>query len=673
MISCVLRASLSGYFSNTIDLSGRRAIDDPNLPLLVLRSRATETTFGGEAGVGVPRSANRAWGRAGKAVQGKDWAEAERQLRIALEAAPGFSHAWHMLGVVCQNRAKQPEARAAYRRAIEAGPNAPGPYVLLAPLDIEAKDWPAAIRTADSLLKLDKKRRYPEAYMYKAIAQYHLGEVDAAEASARQATLLDTRHRLPRAEYILGVILARRRDYTGAAAHMRRYLELEPKAADAEAVRAHIAGLGTPEVESSELALPSAAERMLPAAGEAWVPGGIAAMSRAAHLSQTVPAGDFFLEYCRAVARRGGLPEDLRQYFAAVSELEQTGEKRDDKTVIVLSLSAEAKRRDTERILPLIGWRLAGNEEAAGLEPGDRPSDGPRQRLMAALGSDEMVMAEALEAGRAFTFEIPSETARLIGGDAWSGLLYANELLPGGLAEAFALDPRLAKTYAALSTMGADTASALVSAVELRVLVERHADVLFRCAGAFAIRKGAAVVPGGGKAEEVWADLAGVSPRDPAAFFRALLEKDMGKLAVFHLTLSGADARHQQFFTASAALSRRFYQWYSNSAELQGEGAGKPRNTWCAALFRDLPLDNAGRVVFPGGRRAWTDAADDALLTMPWLEALPEVARMERDRKTPFDERSAALLARGFAECRRVYPLFGEMSGLGRDDFDAFF
>lgn len=671
MVSCVLRASLSGYFSNTIDLSGRRAIDDPNLPPLVLRTRAMEATFGAEASVGVPRAAHRAWSRAGKAAESRNWPEAERQLRIAVQAAPRFSHAWHMLGVVCQNRGNLAEARAAYRQAITARPNAPAPYLLLAPLDIGAKDWPAAIKTADGLLKLDARRRYPEAFLYKAIAQYHLGEWDVAEANAQQALRLDTRRRFPRAEYILGAILARKRDFDAAEAHMRRYLELEPKASDAEAVRVQIAGLRVPDTRRPDPIAMLPGGPVLPAAGEAWVPGGIAALSRAAHFAQPASPADFFLEYCRTVARRGGLPEDLRQYFAALAELERAGERQDGKTVVSLSLSTAAERSNAERILPLIGWRLEGGR----LEPGDQPADGPRQRLPALLGVDEMGMVEALEAGRTFTFQIPSETARLVGGDSWSGLLYANQLLPGGLAEAFALDPRLAKTYAAVARMGAETATALAAGVGLRSLVERHSDVLFRCADAFAVQKGAAVVPGGVSAEKVWLELAGVSPRDPPAFFRALLETDKGNLAVFYQTLSGADQAHQRFFTASAARARRFYDWYANSAELQRDGAGKPRNTWCAALFRDLPLNPSGRVAFPGGRSAWTGEADDtdALLRLPWLEALPELARLERERQRPLDERSATLLARGFAECRRVYPYFAELSGLRDEDFKAFF
>ena len=73
------------------------------------------------------------------------------------------------------------------------------------------------------------------------MAHYNLKQVDAAEKSVREAERLDTRHEYPDSEHLLGVILAQRKDFAGAAEHLRAYLQYRPNASDAEAVREQLA------------------------------------------------------------------------------------------------------------------------------------------------------------------------------------------------------------------------------------------------------------------------------------------------------------------------------------------------------------------------------------------------------------------------------------------------
>ena len=44
-------------------------------------------------------------------------------------------------------------------------------------------------------------------------------------------------NRIPKLEHLLGVILANKADYAGAAEHMKNYIERAPDAADIETVR----------------------------------------------------------------------------------------------------------------------------------------------------------------------------------------------------------------------------------------------------------------------------------------------------------------------------------------------------------------------------------------------------------------------------------------------------
>ncbi len=668
---CVLRASLAGYQSNTIDLNTLNAAFDPILPPLVLHRALRETTFNLDIAHRVSKSARKAWERGLKAAQAKNWAQAEQQLRAAVAAQPKFPQAWHLLAIVCQNQKKVTEAREAYQRAIETDPELLSPYLLLVRLSIDVRDWETARNVSDALIRRDTRHRYPEAYVHNAMARYRLRDFDGAETSAREAVRLDKKHQTPRADYVLGVVLAAKRDYTGAAEHMRRYLELEPRAADAAAVRTRISKLGTPEGDepAPETAVLGGE---LPAAGEAWVPGGMKALAFAAGLKTVPPVENFFAEYCQAVIRHAtpdysqGIPgflDRLRAYFTAVAELAQAGERRGDRTAYTLSLASPARRDQAGHILGMLGWKLAVDNGDVRVEPGVGASDGLRQSVTTALGIDEVEMQRALEAGRDYTFEIIWESARVIGGDAWTALVKTRQDLPGGLAEAFAADLRLARVYAAVSAMGIDTAASLVSGTDLRTLVERFADPLYRHAEAFRIENGGAVAPGGTPAVTVWTKLAGVGPRVAPAFFRAILEKDQGRLGTFFFAVSEAGEARQQYFARTAPA---YYHWFRPQ---------RPADPWPADFLRNLPLDSSGKLRFPGGRRAWTTSAtgteESALFSVRSLEAFAAIALLEEKRQLPLDEVSARLLATHYTEWRRLFPYFQILKGLGQPEFEA--
>ena len=86
---------------------------------------------------------------------------------------------------------------------------------------------------------------FPAIYFYHAVATYNLKRFDAAEKSARRTIDLDSHQEFPRAELLLGSVLAVRGDRAGALEHLRKYLELSPKAPDAAQVNQAISQLET--------------------------------------------------------------------------------------------------------------------------------------------------------------------------------------------------------------------------------------------------------------------------------------------------------------------------------------------------------------------------------------------------------------------------------------------
>jgi Ca-activated chloride channel family protein len=684
--SCVLRAQLKGYASNTIAVGGFTWSSDPNLPPLVLTPGSNTTASEAKApkgpnDAGVPVAVRDSWNSAEKAVQAKNWVAAEKQLRAVVQVAPQFAPGWNTLGLAYTYQQKMKEARDAFQHAVDADPKLQDAYLTLMRVSIELRDWDGVVKNGSQLIAREPDIHFPEIYTLLATAQYQLKDLPSAEKTIHEAILADKKHEVSRNEYVLGVILDRKQDYDGAREHLTRYLELEPKAEDAAEIQARIKNLGPGDADDiADLVI---APLHVTPPGEAWVPGGIKALTAVAHIKGTPAYPNFYSEYCRAIVQQtsigaDGIPqysETLRAFMASVLELSAMGVRSGDNVTVTVSTATPESRKSAERILFLLGWKLAQHKDGTfGAEPGDLPSDALRQPVPGALGIDEIAMQNELDAGREFKFEVLSENARLIGGEAWSDLLHELPPLPGGLAAGFTQDIKMARVCAGLGAMGQDTAAALMSGVGLRPLVTKNAVEIARYGDSFVVSKGVVAVPGGSEAEPVWKELVGPSPTNAPAFLRALLEKQLGRLAAFYSVLSRADAAHQQFFTKNAKRADRFFAWYREGDEFR-YGAARQTEGWRTELLQKLPLDESGSVRFPGGKRAWSQSAtasdDDILLGLKTLEALVPIAEIEAQRKAPFDEASATLLAAHYSEWKVLFPYFAKLPGLGRQEFEA--
>jgi len=687
--ACVLRAAIIGYDSTVIDISAFNWSTDPNLPPMVIRPRAAGSS-NADANIffedAIPLPARNAWNNAQKLIQKKSWQAAERELRTAVMLAPKFSRGWNALGFVCANQNKPADARDAFQHVVELDPKSLDALMDVARESIAANDWDTAERTAAILIKQDTKQRYPEIYLHQATARYYLKDFDGAETSAQTGIGLDRKREVPRMEYVLGVILEAKSDFPAAREHLTQYLELDPKATNAAEVRTRIENLGKPRPASQEAVLVPRLELQVTKSSsgleEAWVPGGMKAMAAIVHLDEPVTYFGFYSNYCRAIVREvsvgttQGKPQfiqTLRTYLATISEMSQLGQRNEDGTRITLSLATDDRRRETERVLRLLGWKLGQKDSAVTVEPGDQPEDGLRQAIPNALGIDEIHMQEELEAGREFQFEIPTENARLAGGENWSILLKDAPVPPGGVAASFASDWHLAKTCAGLNAMSEDASTALLSAADLRTLAIRYADQLARHGAALSLSGGAVALPGGAEAAPVWQKLAGENPRNVGPFFRAVLDKPVGTLAAFYSVLARADTAHQRFFTKTPARAERFYAWYRMGDEFRN-GQSRQVEGWRTELLQKLPLDDAGNVRYPGRRAAWTASAgsdDDVLLGLATLETLVPIAQLEQKRGGPLDEGSVKLLARHYSEWNSLFPYFARLNEVRNEDFAA--
>lgn len=253
--SCVFRASHPGYVSTTLDASNLNLeLRDTTLkvPPLVIGAVTADPYTIHLSGDDIPGRAKGSFGKAMKAIDARNYDEAIRDLQASVAVAPKFAEGWHALGVVYDTTEKLPEARDAYTHAIETDPKQLPSYVTLTRLCIKTKDWQCTLKNADSLIKLDTKHIYPEIYIHRAVAQYQLKDLPAAEESAQEAIRLDAKHKWPRAEYVLGRVLEAKGDINAAREHMMKYLDLQPTAKDAEDVQAHMLALGKTDKAGTE-------------------------------------------------------------------------------------------------------------------------------------------------------------------------------------------------------------------------------------------------------------------------------------------------------------------------------------------------------------------------------------------------------------------------------------
>lgn len=676
MLHCYLEASAPGFTSTQIDIGSKTLGFNPQLPNIVLSRASQGALVDLTVSQPLPSAGRKSWDAALKSVAAKNWAAAATALRAVVAAAPGFSPAWAALGGVLEILEKLPDARAALVRARELEPKRLPIYQALARVQIGLQDWAEAARTSDAAIQIDSEHRYLDAYLDSAVAHYQQKDYESALARLNTLIELDKRHELPRAEYVLGAVLEAKGDLDAAATHLNKYLNDYPRAGDAAAVKERLANLG--KHPQADLSAEAASAPGFPStAGEAAVPGGMKAFAAIAQMAEPPTYQDFFLQYCRAIVGFTAatstptreVAAEIRAFIAAVPELEKLGERVGDGVVIRLSTDTEAARAKTQSVLELMGWKLVPAGQGYDIELGDSITDSLRQRIPAAFGIDELQLRDTIAAGKPFQFEIPIENARLMGGAAWSATLRVTPSPSQGPIDQFLSDWRFARAYSGLGAMDDNTAAAVASSVGLVSLISRFSEAVARYGIALQISGSSVVLPGGADAEPLWLQLAGASPRKPAAFFRALLEKDRGALLPFFFDVWRADAAHQKFLTATVGRGEAFYRWYRDSGPAPDE-AGR----WQARILQKLRLGADGSMQLPGGRDAWLAAGardDEALLRLPSLEPLAAAIGLEEKRARPLDAGSVKLLAKHFEEWRHVFPYLEKLPGLGEAEFRA--
>ena len=238
---CELQAVLSGFRTGSVRLAIHDTSDDGRVGTIVLHplSRSGSLTVSVTT-ASAPPAAMRAFEKGMEWVSKEKWDSAESELTRAVKIYPKFAIAWYQLGAVRQKRNAQPGAVEAWKQAIEQDPRYVKPYESLATLADGQGDWAAAEKYSRELLQLDGDD-FPAAYLINAVANARMSHMDLAELAARDGLRVDKERRVPRLDYVLGLILMQKQQYAESATYLRAYVELAPNARDAATVREQIA------------------------------------------------------------------------------------------------------------------------------------------------------------------------------------------------------------------------------------------------------------------------------------------------------------------------------------------------------------------------------------------------------------------------------------------------
>ncbi len=243
LMNCDLRANLPGYRSEVVNLAGHRMFDNPDVGTIILhRLGNVEGNTISATSLAAPKDAKKAYEKGKEALKKKKPADAEKEFRKAVDVYPRYAAAWYELGLLQQQAKKVDDARKSYAAALAADSKYVQPYVQLSMLAAQASDWQDLAEKSSRLLKLDPVD-FPHFYFLNSVANFNLKNFEAAEKSAMEAQKLDTKHRNPKIDQIMGLLMIEKRDYPAAAEQLRNYLQFAPSAPDAAQVRQQLAEL----------------------------------------------------------------------------------------------------------------------------------------------------------------------------------------------------------------------------------------------------------------------------------------------------------------------------------------------------------------------------------------------------------------------------------------------
>lgn len=241
---CTLQAVLPGFTSQSIELASKvNDSGNADVGTLVLHRLAkVEGLTISATSAAAPGKAKKEFQKGREEASKGKFDSALQHLSKAVQIYPKYAVAWNDLGRVQLHKNDLANATTSFQHSIDADASYVSPYGGLADIALKAQQWKQLVELTDKLLALNPVN-FPGYWFDNALGNYFLANFDTAEKSAQRGLNADPTHQVPRLEYLLGMILVKKRDYPGALTHVQNYLRLQPNPSDRDTVEKQIAEL----------------------------------------------------------------------------------------------------------------------------------------------------------------------------------------------------------------------------------------------------------------------------------------------------------------------------------------------------------------------------------------------------------------------------------------------
>ena len=238
LISCELRAEQAGFQSETIPLTFRRPLDNPDVGVLVLyRAGRIVGTTGSVTTMSAPKKARKGYQKALKEVKKKkaNYQKAVAELEKATDLYPEFSEAWNLLGKVRLQLKDESGAQKAFESAADSDPKYLRPQVALMELESRRQGWDQVSQWSTKVIELHPY--HMQAHYYQGVANLHLRQLEQAEESLTKVRASHKADDYPYAGYLLGLMLADKGNFNDAAKELKHFLKIRPEAPEGDRVK----------------------------------------------------------------------------------------------------------------------------------------------------------------------------------------------------------------------------------------------------------------------------------------------------------------------------------------------------------------------------------------------------------------------------------------------------
>lgn len=192
--------------------------------------------------LGVPGKARSQYEKACGAFRKKRLPEAEQHARDAIQQYSNYLAAWVMLGQVLQDEQKMAEAHDACSQPLKIEPTYLPPYLCLAGLLTQEKNWDDLLTWSDRFLGMNPAGDMYAGY-YRGLALFHLHKFPEAQKSVTQAIAIDSEHHQPGLNFLLAQIYGEQGDVADAGLQIQQFLKFSGSRQDKDDAKEYLSEL----------------------------------------------------------------------------------------------------------------------------------------------------------------------------------------------------------------------------------------------------------------------------------------------------------------------------------------------------------------------------------------------------------------------------------------------